>query len=183
MKTVIEIINEAKITPGCILELPSGMPALPDNFTLPLDVREFYSLCGGIDMFPNENWGWRILKPSEVLRADIVLFEIDYRRNPKEFDGTPSQSLFMIAVRGCGPDYISIDTDPARAGRCYDAFHDVHATESSQLLALSFTELLNKLFEWRQNGYFWENAFYGYFGQPDNKLKLQGRLSPKLPLP
>lgn len=156
---------------------------LPESFTLPPDVQDFYSICGGLDMFPNEDWGWRILKPSEFLRADIVLFEIAYQRNPKEFDGTPSQSLFMIAVRGCGPDYISIDTDPARAGRCYDAFHDVHATESSQVLALSFTELLNKLFEWRLNGYFWENAFYGYFGQPDNKLKLQGRLSPKLLLP
>ena len=183
MKTVAEIISEAKQTHGCIVELPSVLPTLPPGFALPSDIQEFYSLCGGLDMFPNEDWGWRLVKPSEFLRADKVILELVYRDHPEDFDGTPSEGLYVVAVRGCGPDYISIDTHPARLGRCFDSYSGDHATESSRVVALSFTEMLNKLFENRQDIVFWEDAFYGYFGQPDNKLKLQGRQSPKVRLP
>jgi hypothetical protein len=183
MNTVTEIIREAKATAGCIVDPPAGMPVLASNFTLPPDALEFYSLCGGLDMFPNEDWGWRIVKPSEFLRADKVILELVYRDHPEDFDGTLSEGLYVVAVRGCGPDYISIDTHPARLGRCFDSYSGDHATESSRVVALSFTEMLNKLFENRQDIVFWEDAFYGYFGQPDNKLKLQGRQSPKVRLP
>ncbi len=183
MKSVAEIISEARQTQGCIVEPPSGLPTLPPGFALPPDLHEFYSLCGGVDMFPNEDWGWRVVKPSEFERADIVILELTYRDHPEDFDGTASEGLYVVAVRGCGPDYISIDTHPARLGRCFDSYSGDHATESSRVVALSFTEMLNKLFENRRDINFWEDAFYGYFGQPDAKLKLQGRPSAKVRLP
>lgn len=183
MKSVAEIFNAASQTKGCIVEPPSGLPILRPSFALPPDLQEFYSLCGGLDMFPDEDWGWRIVTPSEFKRADRVILELAYRDHPEDFDGTPSEGLYVIAVRGCGPDYISIDTHPLKLGRCFDSYYGDHATESSRVIALTFTELLNKLFENRQDIAFWEDAFYGYFGQPDAKLKLQGRPSAKVRLP
>jgi hypothetical protein len=172
VKTVADIVRQAQDTIGCSVNSPTGMPVLPGSFTLPPDLQEFYAHCGGLDMFPNEDWGWRIVKPSEFLRADQVILELVYQDHPEDFDDTPSEGLYVVAVRGCGPDYISIDTHPARLGRCFDSYSGDHATENSRVVALSFTEMLNKLFEHRQEGYFWEDAFYGYFGQPDSNLKL-----------
>ncbi len=51
------------------------------------------------------------------------------------------------------------------------------------VIPLSFAEMLNKLVAWRQEGYFWEEEFYGYFGQPDQFLKLQGRGQKRVNLP
>lgn len=147
---------------------------LPLGFCLPDDLKDFYAECGGIDMFPHEDWGWRLVGPREFLRADEVILELSYKEYPEDYDGTPSEGLCVIAVRGVGPDYISIDTHPSRLGRCYDSFSGDHATEGSRVIALSFTEMLNKLVAWRQEGYYWESEFYGFFGQPDHLLKLRG---------
>lgn len=51
------------------------------------------------------------------------------------------------------------------------------------MIALSFGEMLGKLVNWLQEGYFWEQAYYGFFGQPDHLLKLReaGRSGPMLP--
>lgn len=183
MKTISEIIAQVGQEHGCVIEPPSGLPSLPQGLLLPPDLHEFYSLCGGMDLFPEEDWGWRIVAPSEFLRADHVILEGAYQDHPEDFDGTVSEGLYVIAVRGCGPDYISIDTHPARLGRCFDSYSGDHGTGSSRVVALSFTEMLQKLFENRQCLYFWENAFYGYFGWPDERLKLQARPSLKVDLP
>lgn len=179
MKSVSEIIRELQGTPECTVEPPAGIPALPAGFALPEDLLEFYRNCGGIDLFPHEDWGWRLVGPKEFLRADQVILELSYKEHPEDYDGTASEGLYVIAVRGDGPDYISIDTHPSRLGRCFDSFSGDHATEGSRVIALSFGEMLGKLVNWRQEGYFWEDEFYGFFGQPDSVLKLQGKSQPR----
>lgn len=183
MKSVSEIIRELQGTPECTVEPPAGIPELPAGFALPEDLLEFYRHCGGMDLFPHEDWGWRLVGSKEFLRADQVILELSYKEHPEHYDGTASEGLYVIAVRGDGPDYISIDTHSSRLGRCFDSFSGDHATEGSRVIALSFTEMLNKLVAWRLEGYFWEDEFYGFFGQPDHLLKLQGRRQKRVNLP
>lgn len=173
MTPLAGILHEANRTPGCTVSPPCGYPAIPDGCELPADLREFYSLCGGLDLFPDEDWGWRILSPAEVVRADIALLGGAYEDHPEDYDGTPSERLHLIAVRGCGPDWASIDLDPSRLGWCLDSFPGDHATDSSKVVARSFHELLFKLFHWREEGYFWEDSYYGHFGDPVEKLALR----------
>src|SRR5688500_5635919 len=97
MSPLAEIIEEARRTPGCTVSPACGLPAVPAGCELPADLREFYSLCGGIDLFPNEDWGWRVLSPGEVARADIELLGGAYDDHPEEYDGTPSERLYLIA--------------------------------------------------------------------------------------
>lgn len=175
MKTVAQIIEELRGIPECRVLPPAGVPEPSHGFGLPEGVQEFYAGCGGIDLFPHEDWGWRLVGPKEFLRADRVILGLSYKDHPEDYDGTASEGLYVIAVRGDGPDHISIDTHPSRLGRCFDSFSGDHATESSRVIALSFAEMLNKLVAWRREGYFWEDEFYGYFGQADHLLKLQGR--------
>jgi len=174
MNTIADIINHVSLTPGCEVSPPCGLPSVPEGCQLPLDLKEFYGLCGGLDLFPDEDWGWRILSPKEVLRADIELLGGAYEDHPEDYDGSPSERLYTIAVRGCGPDWVTIDLDPRRNGICLDSFTGDHATDSSKVVALSFRELLDKLFGWREEGYFWEKSYYGFFGDPPEKLSLEG---------
>jgi hypothetical protein len=183
MTPLAEIIEEAKRTLGCAVSPACGLPALQTGCELPADLREFYSLCGGIDLFPHEDWGWRILSPVEVARADIELLGGAYEDHPEDYDGTPSERLYLIAVRGCGPDWVSIDLDPSRLGLCLDSFSGDHATDSSKVVARSFHELLFKLFHWREEGYFWEDSYYGFFGDPVEELALRDSKRKRRTLP
>lgn len=183
MQSVREIIGRARTTEECRVEQPTGLPTIPDGFALPADVAEFYSLCGGLDMFPEEDWGWRIVAPGEFLRADAQVLAQYFDEHPEEFDGTPSEGLQVIAIRGAGPDIVSIDIHPDRLGLCFDSYYGDHATDSSRIVALSFTELLNGFFGWREDGNFWDDSFHGFFGQapwsePGKDPKLAGRKLP-----
>lgn len=132
---------------------------------------------------PSSKQPWLFTLPGAALVGTKCLSLCGYKERPEDYDGTASEGLYVIAVRGDGPDYISIDTHPSRLGRCFDSFSGDHATEGSRVIALSFAEMLNKLVVWRQEGYFWEEEFYGYFGQPDPLLKLQGRGQKRVNLP
>ena len=183
MKSVAEIIHEATQTDGCTVCSPNGQPTIPVHLTVPDDLRVFYEHCGGLDMFPGTEQERRFVSPNEVVRADPFILDMAYTDRPSAYDGTPSETLYLIAVAGVGPEFITIDFDPQRNGLCFDSYSGDHGSESSKVIALSFTELLNKLFYWKQPGLFWENEFYGYLGQPIDRLKLQSPKSPVIRLP
>jgi hypothetical protein len=183
MKTIAQIISEAIRTSGCTVLPAIDLPATPLNLQLPSDLRDFYELCGGLDMFPGTEQEWRFVNPNEVVRADPFILDKAYTDRPEVYDGKPSETLYLIAVAGVGPEFITIDFEPKRNGLCFDSYSGDHGTESSKVIALSFTELLNKLFYWKQPGLFWENEFYGYLGQPIEQLNLQSLKSPVVRLP
>jgi hypothetical protein len=59
---------------------------------------------------------------------------------------------------------ISIDLHPMRLGRCYDSFWDRHAVRGdSPIVAMTFPELLERLFNQRGEHWYWlEPGYKGY---------------------
>jgi len=165
MKSVDEIIWLAKKEAGCVVLPAQGLPLL--SLELPHDLRRFYELCGGIDMFPHEDWGWRIVKPEEfkpILVQECLMSLFN------EGHGTGLEdTLYYLAVRGAGPDSASIDLRPETLGLCYDTFSgDIFSP--LHVIALSFTEMLFRMFQERQKTCYWAECAYGCLGFRNDQL-------------
>jgi hypothetical protein len=61
--------------------------------------------------------------------------------------------------------YITIDLNPDRLGRCYDSFWDRHGVPADcQIIAKSFTDLLQKLFDGNGDYWYWLKDDFTYIG-------------------
>jgi len=153
-----EIIHQLKISSNFIVNEPCGYPEIKDGYVLPDDIREFYSICGGI-MCYTQYGGFpiEILKPSNVKLSNIALLGKHY-----EEDISSSWHLIADALDG---NFISVDFEPTRLGRCYESFAYSHAVANNcPMIALSFTELLYSIYKYTGDYFFWLDnpRFIGY---------------------
>jgi hypothetical protein len=164
--SVENLLQQLGETIGCHLVPPSGLPQLPPGLTLPDEIRTFYSLCGGAELFLDQNFGFRIVAPSEFERANpVVLGNTYHLAHQAELDSDITNNWYLIA-RGAGPEEgISIDLSVNRQGHCYDSFHEVHGTPDSHIIALSFTELLDRLLSCGGKALFWEHPDFPDYGR------------------
>lgn len=132
---------------SCILKEPSTLPEIPDGLKLPEDLRHFYEQAGGAVLFQGADHSIEIVEPVDFVRANPVI-----RGEPGEYD--VSYNWFIVAQSE--PQYISIDLNLGRAGRCYDSFWDRHALRGDcPIISHSFTELLQRLIEGKGPCLFW----------------------------
>ncbi|WP_058487105.1 SMI1/KNR4 family protein [Defluviitalea phaphyphila] len=154
-----EIIQEFKKHNNFEVKEPCGYPKIKNEHILPDDIKEFYSMCGGI-MCYIEKGGFpiEILSPFNVKQANLVLLG-------KEYEEDISSSWYIIADAGDG-NYISIDCNSSRLGRCYESFEYSHAVAGNcPIIALSFTELLNNIFNYRGDYFYWkDNPYFNAYG-------------------
>ena len=60
-------------------------------------------------------------------------------------------------------NYFAIDCHPSRLGNCYDAFHEtIDLLDYCKVIARSFTELMNRAAEDRDNAWWLDEKFKGY---------------------
>jgi antitoxin YokJ len=145
-----EAIEAIAASPDCRLYEPVGVPAVPDGFALPCDLVEFYQRCGGAELYPARDYAASVVPPTELRPTNLVMLG---ERIPDDL----SASWFTIAKTG-GSDYVSIDFSLRRLGRCYDSFHETHAIAGScPVIALSFTDLLERLLANRGSYWYWLN--------------------------
>ena len=85
---------------------------------MPDDVREFYELCGGIQLFKDKEYSLDIVSPDKVVPSNIVIVG-------ERCEDDITVDWFIIADDSNGT-YLSIDLDAERLGRCYDSFHETH---------------------------------------------------------
>ena len=149
------LIERIRSTPGCSVLPPAGPPSVGSGHDLPADLAEFYRLCGGAELFRQALFPVRISTPREFLPSNQVILG-------ERFEDDISDSWHIIA-HGGGDEYISIDLDPRRSGRCYDSFHDVHGVAGSDpVIALSFTDLVERLVAAQGGHWYWlEPEFSG----------------------
>src|SRR5262249_38160131 len=109
---------------------------------------EFYEECGGVSLYEGKDYAIRIVGPSEVLQANPLI---------RGVRGEDDISFGWYIIAGEPSDQaISIDFDKSRLGRCYDSFWDRHAIAgSSEIIALSFTELVERLYANRGEPWYW----------------------------
>lgn len=149
------LIERIRSTPGCRVLPPLGPPAVGSTRDLPSDLVEFYRLCGGAELFTRALFPVRVSAPGELLPSNQVILG-------ERFEHDLSDSWYIIA-HGGGDEYISIDLDPSRSGRCYDSFYDIHGVAGSQqVIALSFTDLIERLITAQGGHWYWlEPEFSG----------------------
>ena len=160
-----ELLQRLSETEGCRVAPPLGLPQLSPGLTLPDDLRTFYAVCGGAALFLDQGFGFRVVAPTEFEQANIaVLGRTYYEAHRAALDADITNSWYIIA-RGTGPEEsISIDLRSDRLGHCYDSFHEVHGTADSRVVALSFTELLDRLLSCNGRALFWELPGFRDYG-------------------
>ena len=132
-----DLINRIEATAGCRIFPPVGFPSVEPGHKLPMDLQQFYELCGGVELFTEELFSMRISSPAELVLANPVIIG--------ERVDDISDSWYIVG-RGGGSEFMSIDLHPDRLGTCYDSFWDVHGIpDSCAVIALSFSDLLERL--------------------------------------
>jgi len=148
MADVAEILQRIRGLAGCKVHPAQGLPDVPQPHTLPDDLRRFYSLCGGLSLLEDAEYPAFISRPKELVPANPVIIG-------EQVNDDISTSWYIIANDGSG-EYLTIDLDPARLGRCYDSFSDRHGVAGScPIIATSFTDLLERLVTNQGRHWYW----------------------------
>lgn len=159
------IIDAIRIAPDCIVYPPKGLPTIKSEHVLPDDVREFYTLCGGVTLFQNSVFPTHIVSPGNVVLANpIIIVGI----NPEDIPASSKDSItwsWYIISEGPNGQYITIDLDSNRPGRCYNSFWSSHA-DDAPIIALSFTDFL-------YNSLFFSNIGEHYYWNEDSRIGFQ----------
>ena len=146
--TVERLIEQLAGEPRCHVAATTGLPVAAAPLELPADLRRFYELCGGADLFLGADFECRIVPPSEFLPANRVIVG-------QEFPHDRSDSWFVVARTQEEPLAV-IDLDESRRGRCYDAFHEIYGVAGSMsVIANSFSELLASLVRNAGRHWYW----------------------------
>ncbi len=158
---ITELIEKIRLTPDCEVFPPAGLPVIRAEHTLPEDLREFYELCGGVDLFKDTAYCLTIVPPSKLVVANpVIIIGVD-DETVRKICRAESWSWSVIG-EGENAQYITIDLSQEHLGRCYDSMWDRHP-HSSVIIANSFTELLSNLLLYQENGWYWKQEDSEFF--------------------
>ncbi|MEH7356653.1 SMI1/KNR4 family protein [Neobacillus drentensis] len=142
------LINKVKSFPNCKVHSPSGYPVIEKGHLLPNDLYDFYRICGGIELFIDCEYGITIVSPKEFVLANPVIIG-----EKAEYD---ISSNWYIIGRDRNNDYLTIDLNKSRLGRCYDSNWEIHGVAGScPVIANCFTELLERLVMINGKHWYW----------------------------
>lgn len=82
MEKIKRLLTQISTLPQCRIFEPSGLPVIDEEkHILPNDLKEFYSLCGGLVLFENEEYPIYFVSPVKfVLANPIIIRELCERR-------------------------------------------------------------------------------------------------------
>lgn len=157
--TVSGLLERVRRTPGCRVNPPDGMPSIEPKHVLPDDLKEFYGLCGGVELFEMSAYRLAIVPPTQFVLANPVILIGLTQQQMESFAIKLSWSWYILG-KGDNSHYITIDLDPKRLGRCYDSFWELHP-ENSVVIASSFTEFLERMLDNKGKLWFWHAESFG----------------------
>ncbi|MFD9871744.1 SMI1/KNR4 family protein [Streptomyces niveus] len=143
-----EILERISASSICRVNPPDGLPVVPRPLELPHDLVEFYTRCGGVTLFEGGEFSIRIPAKGEFVPSNLaVIGETGF--------GDRSDHWFVVGITS-DHEYVSIDLDNSRRGRCYDSFHETHGVVGeSRVIAQSFTDFLTALLSGGGSGWYW----------------------------
>ena len=140
MTTIADVIRRLRENAHCSVAPPVGLPVTRPGHAIPEDVLEFFRQTGGASLYAGRDYEFNVLAPGEIQQINVLLHcAVD----------APdiSDSWYAVVEDGNG-DYLSVDFDESRLGRCYDSFHETHGLiGQTPVIARSFTELLARLLD------------------------------------
>ncbi|MEM9403296.1 MAG: SMI1/KNR4 family protein [Pseudomonadota bacterium] len=150
MKLLLERVRNTR---DCVVLPPSGLPQLSRQHSLPEDLKEFYTDCGGVKFFSGSNYSMEIVSPDRFVLSNPEVLPEGWERDVPDND--ISNDWYIVAEAGV-EQRLSIDLGEKRVGRCYDSFWDIHASPGeSRVVARSFSDLINSIFSCGGNYWFW----------------------------
>ncbi|WP_235941351.1 SMI1/KNR4 family protein [Paenibacillus puerhi] len=143
-----QLLIKIKTLPDCIVYPPTVSPIVEREHVVPLDVHEFYKICGGIELFTSSDYSISIVSPKKFVLANPVIVG-------ERCEGDISSNWYIVADDGNG-DYLTIDLAKERLGKCYDSFWDKHGVAGDcPIIATSFTDLLLRFMETKGKRWYW----------------------------
>lgn len=146
--TVTALVERCASSDRCRVHPPGGTPVVPPGLVLPPDLAEFYRHCGGVDLFVDGDYAISLVPPEDLQPSNVVIIG-------EQFPDDVSLTWFTVG-RTPDSEYLSIDLSPERNGRCYDSYREIHGIVGSQpVIALSFTELFERLLDNGGRRWYW----------------------------
>jgi antitoxin YokJ len=170
IKELIEIIASKK---NCVVHTPAGLPKVGNNFNLPEDVIEFYTLCGGVELYNDSDFPYTVLPPNKVKPSTPIIFGAEGMNEFKrDLAGDDPTNNFFTIVEDDNGDYLVLDLDSERLGFCYDAFHENYGSPGDMpVIALDFTELLTRLVENEGKDIYWLDGDFNPYGDAYDNIR------------
>ncbi|WP_299432247.1 SMI1/KNR4 family protein [uncultured Aquimarina sp.] len=159
IKKLLEIINKDK---NC--SLLSKKKEEINNLNLPEDLKFYFENYKELNLFLDEPYGSKIVGIDNFKNANKAFYpEGDVIW--EELEGDISNDWFIIGENIEMSQYITIDLNKERIGRCYDSFYEIHADpDFSPIIALSFTELLKNLYSSKGKELYWNEPTFESLG-------------------
>ncbi|WP_019636959.1 SMI1/KNR4 family protein [Paenibacillus fonticola] len=165
MEKIKQILTQIKTIPHCRIFEPTGLPVINEaRHILPSDLNEFYRLCGGLVLFENEEYPIYVVSPDKLVLANpIIVGEL--------CEEDISSNWYIICNDG-KDEYLTIDLSEDRLGRCYDSFFDRHGLAGeSQIIATSFTDLLERLIKNKGQYWYWLRSDFISLGDAYDEIE------------
>ena len=155
VKGLIELVKNIS---DCEVYPPDGYPeTLNDKHLLPDDLKDFYTLCGGLGLFLESDYPIYISSPKEFVAANPVIVG--------ELCPDDMSSEWYIIADDKDGQYITIDLSSKRLGLCYDSFWDRHGLLGDcPIIAHTFSELLYRIVSNGGNYWYWLHDDFQSFG-------------------
>ncbi len=143
-----QLVTKLKTLTNCAVYVSVGLPRIKGEHELPADLKEFYELCGGAMLFEGSNYPVHLMSPNDFVLANPVIID-------ESGEGDISADWYIVA-QGDSEEYVTIDLNKKRLGRCYDSFWDRHGVAGDcPIIAGSFTELLKRLLDQKGQRHYW----------------------------
>ncbi len=155
--TISELVRAISTSNDCEILTPRGIPTVAPGLKLPKDVNDFFTICGGATLWKNS--------PYTVYIVDAEHFELANPLIVGDIYPEDISSTWYIVAKDTQANYLTIDCHPTRLGRCYDSFFDRHGVAGScPIIALSFSSLLENLWNGKGSYWYWLDAQFGTLG-------------------
>lgn len=162
MKSIKGILDSIAQRQDCVLHPIVDGEKRKLNSSLPQDLKEFYEMCDGLTIKFKNGKDLEIVSVSDFRITNEVLYppgDVIW----EELEDDISNEWYLLAKSEELSQYVSIDLNIIRAGRCYDSYLDIHANPGdSPVIAKSFTELLVRL--WTGKDWYWTEDEFSSHG-------------------
>ncbi|WP_022803290.1 SMI1/KNR4 family protein [Deinococcus ficus] len=143
----------------CVLHPSRGLPELTEGHSLPPDLREFYTLCGGASLHEDADHSCELRAPENFKQANaVILSELTAQDQHAHLPPDHcSWGWYILAEFGTPSELIAINCSSPQEGICYRCGW-VTYPNPRQVAAPSFTALLQRLVA-DEGRTFWEELF------------------------
>jgi hypothetical protein len=158
VRVMESLISRIQSTQGCkIHPYKNNVLKVGKEHKIPQDLKHFFDRCGGATLFEGSDYEIEILPPDSIVLANPLLVG--------ELCEEDISSNWYVIAKDCDGQYITIDFDGSRLGRCYESFTDSHGLVGDcPIIANSFSDFLDQLLIAKGRYCYWTESSFKSLG-------------------